>query len=303
MWRRVCLSLIVSLLLGSCDLWSPAKGVAWEFERNGTRLLLIPTVHVGANQPRKLSTSFKEQLLTSSVLLVEVNTLDPSVLQELNGCRNLSALSSNTRISKEAADRMMAIFPDTREEVLKDLPMTSSAVSFIFWRTYSHYKLHEKNGLDLQLIETFKKAGKSVRSLEDICAQMSQIGRATALATNETVLESLTIYSSGDAATWLEQIHDGWRNGSWDLIKCSILELEKKYPHHRPSNAMLIDERNPGLALAISKQAVGDRQITAAVGAKHFVGDRSLPMELLALGFRTKVDAKEWTGPCRRPGK
>jgi uncharacterized protein YbaP (TraB family) len=300
---RTCLLLVLCLALGSCDFWRPAQGIAWEFERGGTRLLLVPTFHAAAKQPARLSPQFTQRLLASAALFVELNTLDPSVLQELKDCRHLSVPPDNTRVSQKVADRLIEVFPEVRDEVVMQPPTPSAASVFVTRRAMAQLKLHERHGLDLQLIELFKQARKPVRSLEDACGQMRQMGIANASVTDATVLETLTMYSSGDFSRLHEQVDAGWRGGSWPLIKCSILEFDLKYPQHRESDAILIESRNPGLAREISKVAVGDVQITAAVGASHFVGDRSLPLELLALGFRTSVDIGEWTAPCDAPGR
>jgi uncharacterized protein YbaP (TraB family) len=303
MWTRTCSLLVVCLALGSCDLWRPAQGVAWEFERNGTRVLLIPTVHVGSEQPARLSSAFRERLLANSTLLVEVNSLDPSVLQEIKDCQYRSAPISSPQISEQVAERMIELFPDVRDEVRRNPPKTSAASAFILGRASAQVKLNEKHGLDLQLIETFKQANKPVRSLEGACAQLSQIGLANALITDDAVLESLNMYSSGDYSRLPEQVHAGWRRGAWRSIKCALLDADRKYPYHRTVDTVLIESRNPGLAAAISQFAVGDVEIAAAVGAKHFVGNKSLPLELIALGFRTRVDVSEWVDPCHEPRK
>lgn len=85
--------------------------------------------------------------------------------------------------------------------------------------------------------------------------------------------------------------------------KCSTLILDRRYPHQKLANAVGIDQRNPGLAQAISKAAVDKPLVVAAVGVRHFVGNNSLPRELLSLGFRTNVDITEWTGLCDEPNR
>lgn len=303
MVSRACLLLIVCFTLGSCDRAGPAQGVAWEFERDGSRVLLLPTVHVGSQKPPKLSAALKDRLFNSSSLLVELNIRAPDVLRELQDCRHLSLGNSNTQISEEVADRMVEVFPEIRDELRKDPPSTSSAMSFVVWQTKAHHRLHAKHGLDTQIIDLFGRSGKTILSLERPCAQMIMIGHATAVATNSTVLEALEIYLKGDLATWVDQFYVGWRDGSWQYMKCSTLKFDRRYPHQKLANAVGIDQRNPELAQAISKAAVDKPLVVAAVGVRHFVGNNSLPRELLSLGFRTNVDITEWTGPCDEPNR
>jgi uncharacterized protein YbaP (TraB family) len=245
----------------------------------------------------------KDRLFNSSSLLVELNIRAPDVLRELQDCRHLSLGNSNTQISEEVADRMVEVFPEIRDELRKDPPSTSSAMSFVVWQTKAHHRLHAKHGLDTQLIDLFGRSGKTILSLERPCAQMIMIGHATAVATNSTVLEALEIYLKGDLATWVDQFYVGWRDGSWQYMKCSTLKFDRRYPHQKLANAVGIDQRNPELAQAISKAAVDKPLVVAAVGVRHFVGNNSLPRELLSLGFRTNVDITEWTGPCDEPNR
>ncbi|MEG2046331.1 MAG: TraB/GumN family protein [Comamonas sp.] len=273
------------------------RGMLWKLEHDGRTSWLYGTIHVNKREwvmpgPRTL-----QALMGADRLALELNLLDPAVLQALTeGLRARDGAPPLPPALQQRLDRQLqaACMP----EALAPLRPEAQLVT-LMTLIGRHQGLDPQLGVDLVLAGAAHARGKPVIGLETPDTQLRELVSDDPVVVQRSVDTGLRQLERGDAAQQLARLAQAWADGD-------VRQLER-YPQwchclntadERADYARLIDGRNPGMAAAIAQQLRAGHTLFVAVGAMHMIGPQGLPALLAAQGFQVQPVALGGKAPA-----
>ncbi|WP_245587334.1 TraB/GumN family protein [Comamonas composti] len=269
------------------------RGLLWRIEHQGRSSWLYGTLHVGYMDWMAPGPTVLSALKAADSLALELDILDPAVLQALQ--QGLSALPEARPLPPSLESRLQAqVGQACLGEQLQSLRPDARVMSLIAQSARAQ-GLDVAYGIDLSLAGIAKAMGKPLLGLETPQRQLRELVSDDPERMQESVSTALDQLESGSAASKLQTLSRIWADGRLHLLEslpqwCDCLNT----PAEREAFARLVDGRNPEMAQAIARQLKAGRSVFAAVGALHMVGPKGLPALLKAQGFKVeRVEFKE----------
>ena len=260
------------------------RGFLWRASKDGHTSYLYGTMHIGKLDWSIPGPSVSAALRAVDTVALELDMLDPAIQQQM-----ADAL---------AAMRPAALPPDLqqrlrRQAVADCIPYESVAkLAPEFQIITLALAMARRDGLEASYAADFVLAGvghaaqKPVVSLETVAAQMRLLESANAQEAEATVRDGLDQLENGEARAVLVRLANTWANGDFadmnrydDWCRCRETEIAREMMRR------VLDERNPGLAERIDALHRGGKNVFAAVGTLHLIGENSLPALLRVRGY------------------
>jgi hypothetical protein len=116
--------------------------------------------------------------------------------------------------------------------------------------------------------------------------QLAIMQGRTLQETQTVVEQALADLEGGKASPMLLRIAQVWADGRFDELAryeqwCDCLHTDAERRLHQ----RLLDDRNPALAERIDALHAGGKQVFAAVGSLHMIGDLGLPALMAQRGY------------------
>lgn len=293
------------------------RGLLWRLEKDGRTSWLYGTVHVGKVAWVVPGPTVMKALKSSDELALELNLLDPAVLNELmtamraaptdESAERTGSSHSGAKPATKSATRAASApkpLPQDLQDRLEKLkqqecvaPMLAgmrpdAQVVTLATLIARREGLDPNYGIDIVLGGAATGLKKPIISLEKVRTQIRVLVSGDPVKVEEAVRTGLDQLERSDAGQTLATLAQAWSDGRMNLLEtypqwCECVQTAAE----RRDFATLVDGRNPGLAAAIAREIESGKSLFAAVGALHMVGPRGLPSLLAARGFTvTRVE-------------
>ncbi len=273
-----------------------SKGVAWKVEKNGNKVYLLGSVHVGTPDiypmNKKLLTAFYE----ADALLVEANLMDMEGLQYFT---EASMLKDGTTIKDVVSQK-------TYEKLLKVIEKygepAEAFAQFKPWTLASYFAnlslsessgipadIMANSGIDMYFLTNALLSQKPVIELEGIKAQADMFDGLSPEAQEEYLVETLDSILDPDSIEVKEgDLVKEWL-GHWNKgdIKGFAESFNTQEQESNEFNSMLFGERDKNMSEKIAKLLESDEKGTyfVVVGAGHFLTPQSILFHLKEKGY------------------
>lgn len=273
------------------------RGMLWKLEHDGRTSWLYGTIHVNKLEWMMPGPRTIRALMGVDRLALELNLLDPTVLQALTeGLRARKGAPPLPPALQQRLDRQLqaACMP----EALAPLRPEAQLVTLLTM-VGRHQGLDPQLGVDLVLAGAAHAQGKPVIGLETPETQLRELVSDDPAEVQRSVDSGLRQLERADAPQQLARLVQAWADGDVRQLErypqwCNCLNTAEE----RADYARLIDGRNPGMARAVAEQLRAGHTLFVAVGAMHLVGPQGLPALLAAQGF----DVQPVAWGSRTPG-
>ena len=265
------------------------RGPLWRIERDGRSAWLYGTIHVGSLAWAFPGPIVGAALRQAEVLAIELDVTSPEVqLQLAEASAQLHAAHGQVLLPAPLAQRLARQIAlaclDAAHMASQSLVMQAVTLTVLSARRDA---LDPAYAQELVLAVYMHASGKPVLSLETAAAQVAVLASATQQDQVMLVQRTLDQLESGQGRAVLRRLALAWEQA--DLATLASYEAWCDCVHddaERAFSKRLIDDRNPGLADAISRLHDGGQGVFAAVGALHMTGPQSLLALLRARGFK-----------------
>ncbi len=260
------------------------RGFLWRVSKSGRTSYLYGTIHLGQREWLVPGPTVLQAALQSEVIAVEMNLLDPKVMQQFQ-----AALASFVRhpLPARLKRRLQtqveaACVPSEGLETLTPEMLAVTVTALAARRD----GLDPAYAIDPVFMGMARPGTREVVSLETPAQQLKLLHGRNAKETEELVTSMLTGLESGDLRSGMVRQAQMWslsRHGELaryeEWCECTKTRAD------REMNKRLLDDRNPGLARGIDALHAGGRTVFAAVGSLHMVGPLGLPTLLEKRGY------------------
>ncbi|MDR0226869.1 MAG: TraB/GumN family protein [Burkholderiaceae bacterium] len=269
-----------TLLRGARD-----RGLLWRVEHGGRSSWLYGTVHTARLDWSVPGPTVLSALRGSDRLALELDLLDPAVLQALQ--QGLRARPDAPPLPEDLERRLAA----QRQAACAGPELTGlrpeAQVMALLALAGRREGLDPAYGIDAALAGTAKALGKPVLGLETPERQLRELLSDDPVRATDSVRSGLEQLEGGGAGSKLSTIAQAWADGRLQLLEslpdwCHCMDSAAE----REQYARAIDGRNPAMAEAMVREMRAGRSVFVAVGALHMVGPQGLPALLAAQGFQ-----------------
>lgn len=263
------------------------RGLLWRVEYRGRTSWLYGTMHAARLEWSVPGPGVTQALRASDSLALELNILDPEVMQALYaGLRarpDAPPLPADLGRRLDEQLRLACVGPE-----LATLRPDAQVMTLLSLAGRGE-GLDAAYGIDFSLAGMARALNKPVLSLETPELQLRELVSDDPARVAETVGSGLRQLESGIASHKLDLIARVWADGRIHLLEslpdwCDCMANAAE----RADYDRLVYGRNPGLAQAVARQIRAGHSVFAAVGALHMVGTRGLPALLAAQGFKVQ---------------
>ena len=263
------------------------RGFLWRIVKDGRSSYLYGTVHVARLDWVFPGPKTMQALNASDTVALELDLLDPALqrrMAEAIAARREPALPAALaqRLQRHATAECIA------PETLAGLgPMLQIATfSSLVGRRDG---IDPAYGIDLFIAGLSHAAKKNTVSLETPELQLDTLTSDPDAPLDALIESGLDELESGRARPLLNRLVRIWaeaddaelgRYESW----CDCLKTDAD----RRAMRRMLDDRNPALAAGIDALHAGGKQVFAAVGSLHMIGQQGLPALLAKRGYRVE---------------
>lgn len=260
------------------------RGLLWKLEHQGRTSWLYGTIHVNQQAWMLPGPTLMHALRSSDRLALELNLLDPAVLQALaQGLRaQPGAAPLPAGLQQRLAQQMEAACAGDQLNALRP---EAQIITLLTW-VGRPLGLDPQFGVDLVLAGAAQALGKPVLGLEAPATQLRELVSDDPATVQRSVESGLEQLEKGAAPQQLLRLAQAWAAGDAAELAaypqwCDCLNTDAE----RADYARLVDGRNPAMADAIAQQLRSGQRLLVAVGALHLIGPQGLPALLAAQGF------------------
>lgn len=263
-----------------------ARPALWKATKGDASLWLFGTIHVVPKNAPWLSPAVAKAVDDSDQLYLEVTGLDAerksrAVFEKLG--RGTTQPPITARLGEANIEHYRQL-QQHHGKLLKELDAYDSwaAALLINAAAASEMALSSTAAGEAVFAQKFTAAKKPIRGLETI---EEQLGIFDGLSEgDQRQLLSQSIAEADSAPKVYTALHSAWAQGDTDRLEREFNAAVLQNPGLRGA---LVDGRNTRWALHLD-QALGDHAGTtlAAVGIGHLIGDRSVQVQLQALGWQ-----------------
>ncbi|MES2948927.1 MAG: TraB/GumN family protein [Pseudomonadota bacterium] len=263
-------------------------GLLWRLRKDGRDLYLFGTMHVGKLDWIFPGPQLSKALRVSDAVALELDLQEPSVQKAFK-----TAMDDMAPLRVDAALQARL----DRQADIACLPREALAATPPLFQALSYLLLAARDaGLDQgyaqeHMLTAFaKKAGKPIISLETPAIQIRAVAGTGANAGQKLLEETLAELEQHKVVPLMLRLADAWANNRLDLLEsyeewCECINSEEdRIQLHR-----IIFDRNPHLADRITAEHAAGKQVFAAVGTLHMIGQQGLPKLLASRGFDVEL--------------
>lgn len=262
------------------------RGLLWRITKNGRSSWLYGTVHAARPEWVVPGPAVNEALRASNVLALELDPLDPAILQRVSALISQHAGQMPPAIAARVRTQVeQACLPITLVDALHPM-MVLTTVQMVELRRDGIYTEY---GIDQALSGIARKLGKPVISMETPEGQFRALLGDDLTVNTADVSDTLKEMESGRNRKVTRELLAAWSSG--DLRRLSDYQKWCDCVNTASERTLLkriVDDRNGGLADTIDKLHTEGKQVFAAAGALHLVGQTGLPTLLAARGYRVE---------------
>ncbi len=290
--RRQIIVLFCSLLcLAFSPLWAADhvqaanRGALFKVSQGSHTLYLFGTIHVGAPDFYPLEPRISEALEKASVLALEIDPQgDPHRMAKavqkhgmyLRGGPASSELSPAYRSRLARLLRQYQIEDDTVAQMKPWLLASLLTVSEFAAQGYD-----TTLAVDGWLASQAHARGQAIVELESVESQMALFDQMSKAEQVRFLEESIDGIEDHEQAAQAREIAQAWRNADVAALDALARKAAQDQTFSgRFVQKVLLDGRNPALAVNIAKVLARENNSVAAIGVLHLVGVNSVP-ELL----------------------
>ena len=272
----------LSSMEGSTD-----RGFMWRLQKGGRTSYLYGTLHVAMRDWAYPGPSLIGAMKASDVVALELDVLDPSIMQRLlagMAPRPQDAVDDalKARIVKQLK---AACLP---EQVLGAMSPEMVATTLVVMAARQD-GLDPAYAIDRSLAGIGRILGRQVISLETPELQLAALRSRNRQEARVSIEQALDSLESGEATPLLQRIAAVWaesRFGELDRYEewCQCVANDTE----RALMKRLLDDRNPAMADRIDAMHMGGKRVFAAVGSLHMIGATGLPRLLAKRGYKVE---------------
>jgi uncharacterized protein YbaP (TraB family) len=271
-------------ILKAAVLNAKDHGFLWRLSKQGRTSYLYGTIHVGKTDWMFPGPSVRQAINTTDTMALEMDMMDPDIQTRLK--TSIETMHANN-IPEELIYKIkqQAKVECTPYEILSKMPPEFQMITLELMDGRKS-GLETAYAIDLVLAGWGHGAKKNMISLESPEMQIELLLSNTPQETSVVVTESLTLLESGGSSKLLNHIAETWVKSDYEDISkytewCECLKTD----FDRKLMKKLLDDRNLGLAEHIDALHTSGKQVFAAVGSLHMVGQLGLPALMTARGY------------------
>ncbi|HEY9104491.1 TraB/GumN family protein [Chitinimonas sp.] len=287
--RWASLRALLLLALACTALSAHAKLFLWEAERDGQRVWLLGSIHVGKADFYPLATPIENAYKEADTLAVEADISDPAAIaplmamamlppdQNLGGMlsavqnRQLNNALARVNLPRVAADRMKPWL----------LGLTLSVLEM------QRLGYQPQNGIDMHFLQRARADRKKVVELESLKSQFELFDSLPQDESLGVLLGTLEPITKQQFKPMFDAMINAWQIGSTNSMRRIIDEYTPDDPVSKRLNDKLLAQRNRTMAERIAGLA-GSPAPLVVIGAGHLAGQDSVVELLRARGFRVR---------------
>lgn len=287
--RWASLRALLLLALACSALSAHAKLFLWEAERDGQRVWLLGSIHVGKADFYPLAAPIENAYKEADTLAVEADISDPAAIaplmamamlppdQSLGGMlsavqnRQLNSALARVNLPRVAADRMKPWL----------LGLTLSVLEM------QRLGYQPQNGIDMHFLQRARADRKKVVELESLKSQFELFDSLPQDESLGVLLGTLDPISKQQFKPMFDAMINAWQIGSTNGMRRIIDEYTPDDPVSKRLNDKLLAQRNRTMAERIAGLA-GSPAPLVVIGAGHLAGQDSVVELLRARGFRVR---------------
>lgn len=267
------------------------RGLLWRVQDGERTSWLYGTLHVGKREWMQPGHTIVRALYGADLLALELNVLDPQVIQQL--LEGFKAHANTPALPAELEARLAQQRKQACADNLRTQRPDAQLVGLVS-QLGRRQGLQAELGADLVLAGMAQTLRKPVVGLESVQTQLQELFSDDPAEVEETVRDGLRQLEDRKAPQILQLMAETWADGNAQKLEsyadwCDCMHSERE----RAKFKSLMDGRNPGMAEGIARLLQQGKTVFAAVGALHMVGPMGLPALLRQKGYR--VERVEFT--------
>jgi uncharacterized protein YbaP (TraB family) len=268
-----------------------ARGFMWEARRDGARVLLLGTIHVGQGGLTELSDAQRQRLREVAAIAVEADTSDAQ--------RTLASFQRHALLPADAPglDRTLPAALRVRlERLATRYGLTPESVWRMKpWVVANNLVVMEAMRLgytpalstEAQLYALAREAGLPIVEIESVDRQLALFDSAPPGLQLAYLEEAVGAIDGGTAEREIRELVAAWRAGDEPAMRKRLATMsQSRQAGERWIVEQLIDGRHPHMLATIERLASSGRLHAVAVGSLHYFGPRGLIEGLRERGYR-----------------
>lgn len=277
MLKRALPAFAALLLTGCSILGSDADPALWVVKDDDTTVYLFGTVHVLKPGMRWFDEGVREAFDASDEVVLEIAKPDPQAIAALTaqlGTRGgppfapeVDAAAQKLGMAKGAIDGM--------EPWLAVVTLNQLAVAKAGYAA--------DNGVEATLSNAAEKAGKPVKALESVRAQLLLFDNLPGAA--QSAMLDATVRELPQAGERLERLVTAWGAGDAETVGAEVNRLAETSPEVAEA---LVARRNARWADWVAARMAQPGTVFVAVGAGHLAGKGSVQALLAEKGLKAE---------------
>ena len=282
--------LVLALVLAvASSALAEDKLFLWQIEGERATIHLTGSIHVGKPEFYPLPEGLEAAFTASPILAVEVDIADPAVMQaaaQITMTRGMLPGDATLKTSLEKKVWLdLVVYAEARDiDLTPYMKLRPSMVAMVLvLEEYRRHGFDENRGVDRLFLDAARAAGKEIRQLETIEAQM-----ALFMDMSDT-LDDLLILEVIEQADQIIELTDkmiaAWSTGDAAALDDMMQSQMGDEPEMVEFYRKLLDNRNVDMVDKIDQWLHGDEDVFVVVGAGHFGGE---------MGMISLLDQKGW---------
>ena len=294
--RRMSLLIVLAAVTLVPSAWAGEPLFLWQVAGEHATVSLTGSIHVGRTDFFPLAEPLEQAFAASDALAVEVDVADPAVQQAAAMLMLQKGMlpadeTLQSRLGDAVWGRLQA-FAESRGIPLAVYGRFRPGIvaMILLLEEYKRQGLDPELGIDQHFLAEAKEAGKPVRQLETIEAQLDLFVQVDDVLDDIMIGEMLD--QMADLAAETDRMIALWRAGDADGLERMMAEQTGDDPAMLAFYRKLLDDRNAAMADSVDAWLRGDRGVFVVVGAGHFGGENGLVRLLEGKGWAVEQVAR-----------
>lgn len=260
-------------------------GFLWDASRDGHRIVLMGTIHVGASAEDPLDAPARQRIAQADAIVLEDDITQQERSQAAAARWAMYPAGEpglDTRIDaglKAGCERLLARDGIPEQAAWRMKPWMLAMEMVLLDSVAQGYS--PGNATEAWLAKAAAAAHKPILELEGIEAQLAMLDAAPAAEQVEFLRQTVHSLEDGEAETELKDLTAAWRSGDSQAMLRHLDQVRNSpEPAERRWFERMVTRRNATMAESIDRLAQDGHLYLVAVGSLHYFGDDGL-VELL----------------------
>jgi uncharacterized protein YbaP (TraB family) len=285
--KRLLLPLLALTGCAAAPAGPPPRPAMWSLSDADTTIYIFGTIHLLPSGMKWRTAKFDQAVAKSDGLVLEI-VPHGAAEKQAEALRALAYSPGQPplaeRVSPELRPALAAVVAKTGiPPAALDQLETWAAGLALGSATMQSLDVSMGTGVELQLGDSFRDAGKPIEALETVDSQL-RLFDSLPEATQRRFLESV-IAGDGKANTEFSSMIAAWSSGKLDRIAVTFDNETRQSPELVEA---LFRRRNATWTAWLRKRLETPGTVMVAVGAGHLAGADSVPAMLAAQGLKLK---------------